>query len=742
MARVNAKPKQRIKETGERRPDPAPVEQPEEKRVRATLTSSRARLLCAAGVLVVSLFVYVWTLAPTVTLVDSGELIIAARVLGVAHPPGFPLYVLLAHLATLVPIGNIAERVNFASALFAAASAGMLTLVMAELMLTSPTVAAFIERARKKSMRKSKKASPAGESPKAQVVSVSNSLLVLIPALTSALLLAFSRTLWAYATIAEVYTLNTLLILVIFFLMLRWRRRILEDERRKTERADMGASSLVIRDYDYLLYLAAIVFGLALGVHHVTVALLLPALGLLVYRTEGISFFKSKRLLYAALVSFAALVIIYTYLPVAASRAPLMNWGNPRSLEGIWWHITGKQYQEFLTFSPDVMAQQLVEFARLAGREFGRWWLPLALVLAVVGLIDAFRRERTIFWFLLLVMLCNMAYALNYEIAEDKDAYYLPTFVALAMAAGLGVRWFVERAATRPVLASRPYAWAMLPVLLVPVVAFVFNLPYDNRSRYFIAHDYVENILSTMEPNGLLLTLDWQVESPMLYAREMEQRRLDVKVVDVNLLRRSWYFDYLKRAYPALIERSRDKVDVFVADLKQWEHDPEVYANSAALSERIDTRFHEMIQSFVTNQLTEGPAYVTSDLVFQTDAQDRELTEWFYQNYQLVPQGLIFKLAGLKQGFQDSPEAQLQTRGLTDGTLRFEPDDVVNLKVLPVYKMMYFNRGRYLALYDQHERAIQAFKSALALDPNFKMAEQAKDESMKKLREAGASGPK
>jgi tetratricopeptide (TPR) repeat protein len=742
MARVNAKPKQRIKEKDERRPELSPVEQPEEKKRAGPLTSSRARLLCAAGVFLVSLFVYVWTLAPTVTLVDSGELIIAARVLGVAHPPGFPLYVLLAHLATLVPFGNIAVRVNFASALFAAASAGMLTLVVAELMLTSPLVAAFIERARKKSARKNKKVSPAAESPKTPGSLVSNSLLVLIPALTSGLLLAFSRTLWAYATIAEVYTLNTLLILIIFFLMLRWRRRILEDERRKSERADASVSSLVIRDHDNLLYLAAIVFGLALGVHHVTVALLLPALGVLVYRTEGVGFFKSKRLLYAALVSFAALFVIYAYLPLAALRAPLMNWGNPRSLEGIWWHITGKQYQAFLTFSPDVMAQQLVEFARLAGREFGRWWLPLALVLALIGLIDAFKRERTTFWFLLLVMLCNMAYALNYEIAEDKDAYYLPTFIALAVAAGLGVRWFVEHAATKPVLASRLYAWAALPVLLVPLVAFAFNLPFDNRSRYFIAHDYVENILSTMEPNGLLLTLDWQVESPMLYTREIEQRRLDIKVVDVNLLRRSWYFDYLKRAYPTLIERSHEQVDAFVTDLKQWEHDPEVYANSAALSQRIDTRFHEMIQSFVTNQLADGPAYVTSDLVFQTEAQDRELTEWFYKNYQLVPRGLIFKLAGLKQGFQDSPEAHLETRGLVDGTLRFEPDDVVNLKVLPVYKMMYFNRGRYLALYDQHERAIEAFKQALALDPNFEMAEQAKDESMKKLREAGASGAK
>src|SRR3989454_11249588 len=88
----------------------------------------------AAFVFVLSLLLYIWTLAPTVTLVDSGELIVAARSLGVAHPPGFPLYVMLAHLASLVPVGSVAVRVNFASAFFAALASAMLTLVVAELM--------------------------------------------------------------------------------------------------------------------------------------------------------------------------------------------------------------------------------------------------------------------------------------------------------------------------------------------------------------------------------------------------------------------------------------------------------------------------------------------------------------------------------------------------------------------------------------------------------------------------------
>ena len=93
-------------------------------------------LTSAAIVFLVALSVYSWTLAPTVTLVDSGELILAARCLGVAHPPGFPLYVALAHLASLVPIGNVAQRVNFVSAFFAALACATLTLVIVELAVT------------------------------------------------------------------------------------------------------------------------------------------------------------------------------------------------------------------------------------------------------------------------------------------------------------------------------------------------------------------------------------------------------------------------------------------------------------------------------------------------------------------------------------------------------------------------------------------------------------------------------
>src|SRR5215831_11134259 len=152
----------------------------------------RAELLCTAAVFLAALVVYIWTLAPTVTLVDSGELIVVAQGLGVAHPPGFPLWVMLAHLASLLPLGNVAVRINFSSALFAALACALLTLVVAELGITASHVAA----SNKKGAQHKKNSGDSGIS----------RLLILGPALSAGLLMAFSRTLWSYATITEVYT--------------------------------------------------------------------------------------------------------------------------------------------------------------------------------------------------------------------------------------------------------------------------------------------------------------------------------------------------------------------------------------------------------------------------------------------------------------------------------------------------------------------------------------------------------
>jgi tetratricopeptide (TPR) repeat protein len=220
-----------------------------------------------------------------------------------------------------------------------------------------------------------------------------------------------------------------------------------------------------------------------------------------------------------------------------------------------------------------------------------------------------------------------------------------------------------------------------------------------------------------------------------MYANEIERRRPDIIAIDIQQLRRSWYYPYLRRAYPYMIEQARDKVDAFLEDLTHWEQDHDLYQRELSLNQRINTRFYDMIQAFVINHLGHNSVYVTQDVALNREGEDSELTKWLSDTYQPVPQGLVFQVAE-KDATVQLVDVQLVTRGLADGTLKFEADDVVNLKVIPAYLNMLYSRGRYLAAHGRHAEAINAFQQALDINMNLGVVQQALNESQTALRKS------
>jgi hypothetical protein len=673
----------RARASGKRRPSgsAAIVPEPPEPLAGAALATAAAG--SATGALALALYLY--TLAPTVGLVDSGELVVAAHALGVAHPPGFPLWVLLGHLAALVPWGNVAERVNGLSACSAALAAAVL-----------------VASAREASLHNAP--------PRRTASGVTGDVRAgarwrfadLVPPVLAGLLLLASRTLWSYATVAEVYALNTLLVALILGLLFRWRRAPGEDRP---------------------LLFAAAIFGLALGVHHVTVALLLPALALLVFRCAGFAFFRGRRLLRAAGLSFAAFVTVNLYLPWAAARGAGLNWGDPRDLERVVSHLTGRQYQSFFTPTAASLRAELADWAALLARNFGPTFLPLTLALALFGFAALWKRDRTLFSVLTAAVTVNTLFGLLYTIAEDKDAYYLPTIVVLALAAAAGARALL---AATPARARALVAGALL---CLPLLSGAAAWPASNRRDDRVAESFVADSLAGVAEGGLVLTGEWQLYSPLLYYREVENLRPDVVTIDTKLLRRSWYFAFLERRAGGLLAATRGEVDLYLEELRRWEADRAPYDLDPALTQRINRRFYSMILALVARGLERGPVYVSRDIALAAFASDEPLPPMLGERYGLVPKGLLFELRNdrgfVEPGAPPPVAARPSIRALFDPSRPIDPANVAAGKVRSIYLTMIVSRGLYLAGHGRAGEARDALRGALALDPNFEPARQA-----------------
>jgi tetratricopeptide (TPR) repeat protein len=209
--------------------------------------------------------------------------------------------------------------------------------------------------------------------------------------------------------------------------------------------------------------------------------------------------------------------------------------------------------------------------------------------------------------------------------------------------------------------------------------------------------------MSSVEPGGLLLTLEWQFYSPYLYMRHIENFRRDATVVDVNLMRRTWYVEnYLPREYPEMINACRKEMDEFLEDLRLFDQD-KPYDPA-----RINTRFITLINAFIKFHMANHSAYT---MIPMEDGVGRD--------YIWVPQGVTLRLFS-DQNFHPETTPPLELRGMLDKTVYL--DDVAKNKVRNTYALMMANRGKYLIAGRRYDEAFNYLRLALDLNPEFDRA--------------------
>jgi hypothetical protein len=419
-------------------------------------------------------------------MADAAEFQLAAHTLGIAHPTGYPLYLILSWLwSHLLPFGDPAFRVNLLSAVFASAAAGLCyLLVLRVLRGTLQGAPGALLRA-----------------------------VAVIPTLS----LALSQTFWSQALRAEVYALNSLFVVLTLFLLLRW--------------SESRSSSA--------LQLCALVYGLSLT-HHATMLLFLPAFVLFVWMTDH-SVFRNLGLMPALLILAVAPLLLYLYIPWRAPATPYLYIEltpdrtlelHENTLRGFLGFVAGEMFVGELGYQASLL-QRLSMALDLLARQFGIAGVTLGCV-GVAKLAIGWRNtySRRLLALLGLSYGALVGFTLFYHVG-DIQVFYTPSYIVFVVWIALGMAWIVEAALRMRVrvLARVPRAaWALAALFaLLPVSLLWGNYAKVDRSADYRARVWAEGILSQPIPQGsILISNDRNEITPLLYLQHVEGKRPDL----------------------------------------------------------------------------------------------------------------------------------------------------------------------------------------------------------------------
>jgi Protein O-mannosyl-transferase TMEM260-like len=564
--------------------------------------AERPPYLAAGLVFLVVLTGYVYTLAPTVTFWDAGEFIAAARILGIPHPPGTPLFVLLGNFfGRLVPFGEFAWRTNLMTAMFSAAAAACMFLVVVQ------------------ALRGWRSAEPeAGR----------DGLFVWGGAIGAALASAFAFTVWQNSNETEVYMVATFSIAAICWLAWLWR----------TKRGTMRASHLLL----LIVYIGAVSIG-----NHLLTLLVGPALIAYVWhvlKTEplpneadrraewaqwavltgvwalligaglgstpllvlgGIAFVAAAA--YAASVGslgFALAVVAigavgastYLFLYVRAGLHPFINEADPSTWDALLSVIRREQYpprspldNPVFPSGPDnpgrnltIIGLQIQNYLQYFdwqwanGLEttrsvFALARMPFTLAFTTfgfVGLGELYRRDRSVFWLLLLLFLTTgpvllgymnfkPGYSLGWDLfpggeqheVRERDYFFTVSYQAWGMFAGIGLATLARALRHRlgpATAAARAGAMAVLALAALPLVLNFTAASRRHGPTASLARDFAYDMLQSVEPYGIMFTNGDNDTFPLWWAQEVEGIRPDVAVVNLSLGNTDWYIRQLR----------------------------------------------------------------------------------------------------------------------------------------------------------------------------------------------------
>lgn len=540
-------------------------------------------------VTIFSFVIYLLTAAKDLQFTDSGELAAVCVTLGIAHPSGYPLFTILGHIWSYLPI-NISKiyLLNILAGIYTSLS----VLVFYFIVYTILNSIQFIKKTKTQKKKK--------DSIDSKTSNTNNYLI--FSSLIATLIYSFSITVWSQATNFEVYSLQLLLInLVILLVIKAWQ----SEEQQKQF---------------YLI--GSFVLGLSFT-NHLTTILIVPALLFLYFKTQekfDFSFPKIK-FLFLALFPFILGLSLYLYLPIRSAMEPDFNWGwVSRSFDKFWYHVTGKQYQVWMFSDAETMKKNISLFFQMIPSQFG--WI--GIIPLILGLFQLVRYHLTYLIFLLLISIAAFIYVINYSI-HDIDSYFTIVFIPLHIFAAVGIYWLFIK------IKQVSYS-----LIIIPIISLFINYESCDLSNNFLVREYTNNLINNLDENALIISAQWDYWcSAFWYMQKVEKIREDIVLVEKELLRRTWYPYQFKKWYPEIYDNSKNEFELFMEDLELFE------AGKPYNPQRIQARFINLLNSLIDKNINERPIYITIDIL-QTEPD-------VGRDYEKIPEGFAIRLVNKKE---------------------------------------------------------------------------------------------
>lgn len=467
------------------------------------VSATRDSTALAAGLVALgALALYRTTLLPGLGYWDTGEAQTVLPVLGTMHPTGFPAFVVIGWLFSIIakPLGEPAFLMNLLAATCAALAAG-------------------------------------------GVVMVSRRLHVPLPiGVATAIGFALTPIVWHISNAIDAHALHVLLVVSLTLALLRWQALV--DGRK--DRPDDKAYR---RKGDRAIILAAAIYGVA-AANHGLALILAPSIILFVLAVEPRVLLRPRLIVTAAGTAALVAALLYLELPLRAGpfRAPLV-YAHPETWQGFWDVVLARQFQGDVHGLFSNLGAKFDALLKLGTAQFG----PL-LALVPAGLFVAAVRHPKYALFSGSAVLVTITFAGSYANADISRYYLGPVFFVwtwIAIVATAFLDAILSRAmpAEPEALEGEPEPTVAVPgrgfVALSFALAVIFGVAMlvpsglelnarwksANQSGNTNAQTYLDDVFGALQGNAVVVSW-WSCSTPLWYGEFAMGRRTDITVID------------------------------------------------------------------------------------------------------------------------------------------------------------------------------------------------------------------